>query len=96
MESAPSAHRGGVELPRSARCRPVNHQTLGTRATLPPSWLVPSLPDPHSPSASCRLQIIRTCFFCFFFLKKEKQLESLKMSALSEMQVERTLLDLRG
>ena len=38
----------------------------------------------------------KNMFFLFFFLKKEKQLESLKMSALSEMQVERTLLDLIG
>lgn len=95
VESAPSAHRGGVELPRSARCRPVNGQTLGTRAT-PPTILACSQ-SPRSPLPLSFLSFADYKNMVFFFLqKKEKQPSSLKMSALSEMQVERTLLDLRG
>lgn len=74
MESAPSAHRGGVELPRSARCRPVNGQTLGTGAT-PPTILACSQ-SPRSPLPLSFLSFADYKNMVFFFFAKKRKAAS--------------------
>lgn len=89
----PRLTEGGVEL---QRCRPVNSQTLGTRATPPTILACSQSPRSTLPLSFLSFADYKNMYFFFFFCKKKKSRLSLKMSALSEMQVERTLLDLRG
>ena len=74
----------------------MNGQTLGTRATPPTILACSQSPRSTLPLSFLSFADYKNMYFFFFFFAKEKQTESLKMSALSEMQVERTLLDLRG